>query len=85
MADGLPAMYATVALDPETKLQYFQIEWKEHPEWIETAERLARELWQDWYPTISYSNVVLPARTSSDISLPNSGEDTIVISPWKQK
>ena len=85
LADRLPAMYAAVALDPETKLQYFQIEWKDHPERIETAEWLARGLWQDRYRTVSHSEGVISTITSSDTSLLGSGEDTIVISRWKQK
>ena len=32
LADRLPAMYAAVALDAETKLHNFQIEWKDCPE-----------------------------------------------------
>ena len=28
----LPVLYAAVALDPDTKLKYFEIEWKERPD-----------------------------------------------------
>jgi len=27
LADRVPVLYATVALDPDTKLKYFEIEW----------------------------------------------------------
>ena len=30
--DRLPVLYAAVALDPDTKLKYFEIEWKNHPD-----------------------------------------------------
>ena len=84
LADRLPAMYAAVALDPETKLQYFQIEWKDHPEWIETAEKLARGLWTTQYRTISYTDTTvtnMPIATA-EFAVP---EDATVISKWKQK
>ena len=77
-------MYAAVALDPETKLQYFQIEWKDHPAWIETAERLSRGLWTTQYRTISYTDASasnMPPITPDFAAL----EEATVISKWKQK
>ena len=77
-------MYAAVALDPETKLQYFQIEWKDRPEWIETAEKLARGLWTTQYRTITYTETAassIPPTTPDFASF----EDATVISKWKQK
>ncbi|RPA94836.1 hypothetical protein L873DRAFT_1646009, partial [Choiromyces venosus 120613-1] len=34
LADRLPVLYEAVALDLDTKLKYFEIEWKECPDWI---------------------------------------------------
>ncbi|RPA92013.1 hypothetical protein L873DRAFT_1637140, partial [Choiromyces venosus 120613-1] len=45
LADRLPVLYAAVALDPDTKLKYFEIEWKDHPEWIVLAMMKSKELW----------------------------------------
>ena len=84
LADRLPAMYAVVALDPEMKLQYFQIEWKDCPEWIEIAERLAQGLWTTQYRTITYTETIalsIPPTTPDFASF----ENATVISKWKQK
>ena len=78
-------MYAVVALDPETKLQYLQIEWKDHPDWVANAERLARELWEARYQTNSYTDIIGVGPTTLTISttIPGlvSNDDTIVM--WR--
>jgi len=38
-----------VALDPDTKLKYFEIEWKDRPDWIKLAKTKGQELWASEY------------------------------------
>ena len=44
LADVSKVLYAAVALDPEMRLQYFESEWKERPEWIVQAKEKAKGL-----------------------------------------
>lgn len=45
----VPAHYAAVALHPEMKLDYFQAEWADKPEWIAAAKSETTSLWNDEY------------------------------------
>ena len=90
LADRLPAMYAAVALDPETKLQYFQVEWKDNPEQIINATNAAKDLWQTSYRTNAYTDScslhhTTPGALYTTATSAGSNEDTVVISRWKQK
>lgn len=49
LADSSKVLYAAVALDPEMRLQYFESEWKERPEWIIQAREKAKGLWKEDY------------------------------------
>ena len=55
LADRLPALYAAVALDPDMKLKYFEIEWIEHPDWVEIAQSKSKALWESEYRSLSHS------------------------------
>jgi hypothetical protein len=46
----LSAVYDTgVELHPGMKMDYFQGEWKDRPEWVSTAEDSVRMLWESNY------------------------------------
>ena len=68
LADRLPALYAAVALDPDLKLKYFEIEWSEHPGWIEIARTKSKELWNLEYKLLpSPISTFMPGHLSSSL------------------
>jgi hypothetical protein len=46
LSDQSAANTAAVCLHPSSKLVYFERNWKEHPEWIVSAEARVRGLWE---------------------------------------
>lgn len=79
MADKLPALYAAVALDPNTKLKYFEIEWADRPEWVTLARTKSKELWERQYRTLQYVETANTAEfdPSSAVSYEDMPEDTL--------
>jgi len=81
-------MYTAVGLDPETKLQYFQSQWKDHPEWIATAERSASPLAKSGYRTATYSDILIPETTIFNSSLPipvsSRSKNKVSFTGWKR-
>lgn len=79
-------LYAAVALDSDTKLKYFKIEWRDHPEWITLATTKSKELWSLQYRTLRYVDTT-PAQDSTASSAATElqvlPDDTL--SRWKQK
>jgi len=49
LTDSNTAIYAAVALHPSMKFEYFEINWAEHPAWIESARNKVTLLWETWY------------------------------------
>ncbi|RPB05418.1 hypothetical protein L873DRAFT_1630172, partial [Choiromyces venosus 120613-1] len=45
LTDVSKVLYSAVALDPEMRLQYFESEWKDRPEWILLAKEKSKSLW----------------------------------------
>jgi len=83
-------MYAAISLGPETKLQYFEIKWKDNPGWITNATNAAKTLWQTNYRTTTYTDPSSPHHASPGVlsaraTIGGSNEDTVVVSRWKQK
>jgi len=83
-------MYAAIALDPETKLQYFEIKWKDNPGWITNATNAAKALWQTNYWTTTYTDPRSPHHASPGVlsaraTMAGTNEDTVVVLRWKQK
>jgi len=68
LADRLPALYAAVALDPDTKLKYFELEWAEHPDWIALAKTKSQNLWESEYRSLpQYIDTTLESLASSSL------------------
>lgn len=44
-----PIHYAAVALNPEMKLEYFEQEWADKPDWVEVAKTETAALWKEEY------------------------------------
>jgi len=86
LADRVPVLYAAVALDPDTKLKYFEIEWRDHPDWVVLATTKSKELWTLAYRTLQYIDTT-PAQPATAPT--SSGELEILpddtLSRWKQK
>ena len=86
LADRVSVLYAAVALDPDTKLRYFEIEWCDHPDWILLATTKSKYLWTMEYRTLQYIDTTLaqpsptPTASTGFLILP---DDTL--SRWKQK
>jgi len=38
-----------VALDPDMKLKYFEVEWTDHSDWIQMAKSKSKDLWESEY------------------------------------
>lgn len=47
MTEFNPVLYAAVALHPAMKFDQFNIAWAEHPQWIDDAQQIVRNLWLD--------------------------------------
>jgi len=47
--DYSPAYYASVALNPEMKFDYFEQEWGKWPDWIKKAKNDVVQLWETEY------------------------------------
>ena len=81
-------LYAAVALDPDTKLKYFEIEWKDHPDWILLAKTKSKELWTSEYRSSQYVDStqveVSPSTASPAASEVNSFPET-ALSRWNQR
>ena len=88
LADRLPLLYTAVALDPDTKLKYFEIEWKDHPDWILLAKTKSKELWTSEYRSSQYVDTtqveVFPSTASPAASEVNSFQET-ALSRWNQR
>jgi len=86
LADRVPVLYAAVTLDPDTKLRYFEIEWRDHPDWILSATTKSKDLWTMEYHTLQYIDTT-PAQPSSTPTALTGFEilPDNTLSRWKQK
>ena len=86
LADRVPVLYAAIALDPDTKLRYFQIEWRDHPDWILLATTKGKDLWTMKYRTLRIINTT-PAQPSPTPTASPGFEILLddTLSCWKQK
>ena len=46
LMDENTILYAAVALHPSMKFDYFDINWPEHPDWIQNARMRVKKLWE---------------------------------------
>ena len=81
-------LYAAIALDPDTKLKYFEIEWKERPDWVLLAKTKSKELWASEYRSSPYINATqvdasAPTGSSAASELNLLLDDTL--SRWNQR
>ena len=77
-------LYAAVALDPDTKLKYFEIEWADRADWVTLAKQKSKELWEAQYRTLQYVDTTLPdPQPTATIPFDQMPEDSL--SRWKQK
>lgn len=49
LTDETPVYSTAVCLHPSYKMAYFESNWSEHPNWIESAEAQVRSLWECAY------------------------------------
>jgi len=88
LADRVQVLYAAVALDPDTKLKYFEIEWKDRPDWIKLAKTKSQELWASEYRGSTYIDTA-PVESSVPIETPVPPEFHLVadnaLSRWNQR
>ena len=86
LADRVPGVYATVALNQDTKVRYFKIKWRHHPGWILLATTKSKDLWTMEYRTLQYIDTTpaqpCPTPTAST-GFEIFPDDTL--SRWKQK
>ena len=81
-------LYAGVALDPDTKFKYFEIEWKDHPDWIVLAKRKGKELWTSEYRSSQYvdtTQVEVSSSTVSPTTLKINSFPEMALSWWNQR
>ncbi|RPA72183.1 hypothetical protein BJ508DRAFT_185784, partial [Ascobolus immersus RN42] len=45
LLDVSPVHVASIALNPEMKLHHFETEWRQRPEWIDSAKAKVKALW----------------------------------------
>ena len=83
MSDKLPVLYAAIALDPDTKLKYFEIKWADRANWVTLAKQQSKELWEAQYQTLQYVNTTMPdLQPTATIFFDQIPED--LLSWWKQ-
>jgi len=54
LADRVPVLYAAIALDPDTKLKYFEIKLRDHPDCVILATTKSKELWTLAYRILQF-------------------------------
>ena len=79
LADRLPTLYAVVALDLDMKLKNFEIEWVEHPDWVEIAQSNSKALWELEYRSLSHHTTPISIQPDSSID----SQKSIPIRSWK--
>ncbi|MFX3649103.1 MAG: hAT transposon family protein [Paenibacillus sp.] len=49
--DVNPIYFAAVAIHPGYKFDYFNVNWADRPDWLETAKRQVKNIWENQYKT----------------------------------
>ena len=67
LLDKTPVLYAAVVLDPRVKWTFFESNWEHKPDWISSAKKKVRKLWEKDYRSLDIS---LPETNTSSGSEP---------------
>jgi len=55
----MSAIYTAVAHNPDTKLKYLEIEWKDRPDWIVVVKTKCQELWAYEYRSLPFVDTIV--------------------------
>lgn len=53
------------------KLKYFEIEWIDHPDWVEIAQSKSKALWESEYRSLSHQTTLISIQPDSAIDSQN--------------
>lgn len=69
LMDKSPVYASAIVLNPEHKLDYFETNWEEQPEWISKAEESVEDLWRTMYKDSVHPAAETTAKNALDPGL----------------